>query len=73
MLDTKTRKAQLYQLDGDSQRDVLLLNPQIAILFEARFINWYKEFGKLDVPLKRLRLPNMSPKEVEALKSLGYL
>ncbi len=73
LLDTKTRKAQLYQLDGDPQRDVLSLNPRIATLFEARFISWYKNFEKLDVPLGPLNLPKMSPKEIEALKSLGYL
>jgi arylsulfatase A-like enzyme len=73
ILDTKTREAQLYQLDGDPQRDVLRLNPTIATLFAARFISWYKNFEKLDVPLGRLRLPKLSPEEVEALKSLGYI
>lgn len=73
ILDTNTREAWLYQLDGDPQRDVLQFHPQIATLFEARFISWYKDFEKLDVPLGRLKLPKMSPEEIEALKSLGYL
>ena len=73
ILDTKTREAQLYQLDGDPARDVLSLNPRIATLFEARFLDWYREFRKLDVPLDLSEIPKMSPEEIEALKSLGYL
>jgi arylsulfatase A-like enzyme len=73
ILNTKTRKEQLYQLDRDPLRDVRTLNPGIAGLFEARFLSWYKSFEKLDLPLGPLRRRKMSDKEIEALKSLGYL
>jgi arylsulfatase A-like enzyme len=73
ILNTKTGRAQLYRLDGDPLRDVLPLNPRIVTLFGARFLSWYRSFEKLDVPLGPPRRRRMSDKEVEALKSLGYL
>ncbi len=73
ILNTESRRARLYQLDGDPRRDVLALNPGIAALFEARFLSWYGSFEKLDVPLGPLRRRKMSSQEIEALKSLGYL
>ncbi len=49
------------------------MNPRIATLFEARFFDWLKDFQKLDAPFDRSELPKMSPQEIEALRSLGYL
>ncbi len=73
IISLNTGREHLYDLERDALSEAGAGTEDVKLYMKARFLDWLKRTAQDAGPSKAVDLENLTPAEIEALKTLGYI
>ncbi len=66
-------KEELFKVKGHPPRSYSYTNPVLSLYLRSRFLKWLRKYQNLSLVEKKISFKKLSKKELENLRSLGYI